>query len=462
MSWFFKLLDSAGINIAGVDSSGNVKATLPTTIGSGNQVRAFYDDDLRPKIYSRFGTVSVGPRSLFFFDPVDGVAINTNLWVTAVTTMTIAQSAGGFISLNSAALTTANAAAQITGIKQVQFINAYPVVIRFFLKVSVAAQTNATMEAGAFVASGTSAPTDGVFFRWNSSGEFRCVVNSAGVETQSAAQTMPGTNTTLQMHIVVKGTSVDFYLANALLTTVSIPAGTSGPTSSSRYAPCFRVYNGASPPVTAPEMHVAFCNVFVADLNHNKPWMHTLSGMGRSAYQSPITTFAQSANWTNSTNPTSATLSNTAAGYTTLGGLFQFAAVVGASTDFALFGFQVPAGYQLYVTRISISAVNTGAAVATTATIMRWGVGLNSSAVSLATAESPPTSWSPRRIALGQQAFLVGAAIGTQAIDIDRAFETALCVDSQRFFHIILAVPVGTATASQVISGTCQIEGYFE
>lgn len=65
--------------------------------------------------------------------------------------------------------------------------------------------------------------------------------------------------------------------------------------------------------------------------------------LSMSAGRNPFTG-AQLENHTNSTAPTSATLSNTAAGYTTLGGRFQFAAVAGAATDYALFGFQVPAG----------------------------------------------------------------------------------------------------------------------
>lgn len=460
--WFFKLLDSAGINIAGVDASGNLKTALPTTIGTGNQVRAYYDDDIRPKIYSRFGTVSVGPRNLAMFDPVDGTAINTNIWVTAVTTMTIAQNTDGFVVLNNSAITTINTSAQITTIKQVQFINGYPLTYRWFAKTPNIAQTNAVMESGIMFATGVAAPTDGAFFRWTSGGTFIAVVNFGGTETTSASLTMPTANAVLQMHVVIKGSAADFYLANVLVATVNAVTGKAGIWGSSRAVGAHRVYNLGSIPVDPPQLFIGPSFFFQADLESNKPWMHMMSGIGRSAYQSPTTAFLQTANWANSTNPTSATLSNTAAGYTTLGGLFQFASPVGASTDFALFGFQVPSGFQLLVTRIVITAVNTGAAVATTATILRWGVGVNSSAVSLATAEAPPTTWAPRRISLGQQAFLIGAAVGTQAVNIESAFDTALCVDSSRFFHIIVAVPVGTATASQVISGTVQVEGYFE
>lgn len=69
-----------------------------------------------------------------------------------------------------------------------------------------------------------------------------------------------------------------------------------------------------------------------------------MAGMGQSCVNAPDSATAGStANYANTAAPASATLSNTAAGYTTLGGQFQFAAVAG-ETDYALFAFLVPAG----------------------------------------------------------------------------------------------------------------------
>ena len=223
-----------------------------------------------------------------------------------------------------------------------------------------------------------------------------------------------------------------------------------------------RVYNGGSAPAVAPQLFVCEVNVAQMDVNWTKDWHDIKAGLSHGAYHSPITTFLQTANHANSTSPVSATLSNTAAGYTTLGGRYQFAAPAGAATDFALFGFQVPAGYSFYCTGVAISAINTGAAVATTATILDWGIATNSSAVSLATADSAGITWSPRRIPLGVQGFIVAAGIGQQANDIVRAFDSPIVCESGRFFHTILQVPVGTATASQVIRGDVTINGYFE
>lgn len=85
-------------------------------------------------------------------------------------------------------------------------------------------------------------------------------------------------------------------------------------------------------------------------------------------------TGAQLENHVNSTAPTSATLSNTAAGYATLGGRFQFAAVAGAATDYALFAIAVPTGSKFLCEGIHIELYNTVVAVATTPTIFEWSM----------------------------------------------------------------------------------------
>ena len=57
----------------------------------------------------------------------------------------------------------------------------------------------------------------------------------------------------------------------------------------------------------------------------------------------------------------------------------------------------------------------------------------------------------------------VAAGIGRCAPDIVANFNDApLTVESGRFVHVTLQVPIGTATASQVIRGDVQIYGYFE
>lgn len=204
----------------------------------------------------------------------------------------------------------------------------------------------------------------------------------------------------------------------------------------------------------ATQLYIADMTVHTVDIETNKPWSHTMAAIGNTSLINPTIAVVQLANYANSAAPASATLSNTAAGYTTLGGQFQFAAVAGAETDYALFAFSVPIGVTFYCTGIAIDTMNTGAAVATTETWLQWFLSANALAATLAT--------NTFRMTLGNQVFPIAAAIGAQSQPIVRAFSTPVVTPGSRVFHIGLKIPRGTATASQIIRGSVAVEGYFE
>jgi len=460
MSWFFKLLDTAGVNQAGVDASNQVKVALNQTASLAGYVRNADKTGVAAQ-YSDHGRQKMGMEGMLFYDPVDGAVLNTNIWITQATGAMTSAISSGFILLNSTAITTAAAAYNISSIRYMPFLSHYPLYFHLKAKTPNVPQANATIELGMGTVTGVAAPTDGVFFRWASDGTFRCVLNNAGTEV-TATVTAPTANDVHTFAIIYTHNSAVFEIDGSIVATVSAATGTSSLTSTTRLQNFARIYNGGSAPVTAPQLFVAEWNVAQMDVNWGKSWDEQLASIARGSYISPVTTFLQTANHANSTSPASATLSNTAAGYTTLGGRYQFAAPAGAATDFALFGFQVPTGYQLVITGVSISAMNTGAAVATTATILDWFLAVNASAISLATAEAGGTAWAYRRIPLGMQGFIVGAGIGTPANDIVRAFDAPVVVDSGRFCVIGVQVPVGTATASQIIRGDVMVNGFFE
>jgi len=181
------------------------------------------------------------------------------------------------------------------------------------------------------------------------------------------------------------------------------------------------------------------------------------------------TATGQTANYVNSTIPTSATLSNTTAGYTTLGGQWQFASVAGAETDYALFAYLNPAGTNvlqgknLIIRGIRIETFNMGAVSATTPNLLQFTVGVGSTGVSLATADSAAAgTCAPRRVPIGTQYLPVGAEIGQNCTPIDINFDVPLVVEPGKYFHLILKMVVGTATPSQLIRGICFVNGYFE
>lgn len=215
---------------------------------------------------------------------------------------------------------------------------------------------------------------------------------------------------------------------------------------------CF--VTSAAANVGAPtQLYVADIACGYLDLDAGKPWGSVMAGMHMGSVVNPTVAATQLANYANTAAPASATLSNTVPGYTTLGGQWQFAAVGGAETDYALFGFTVPTGVSLYVDSVRIDTWNTGAAVATTETLLQWFMG-EAAAATLAT--------NSFRRTLGLQSLPIGAAIGAQAQTIDRMLNTPFVVHGGRVFHIGLKMPRGTATASQIIRGIVDIGGYFE
>lgn len=445
-------------NLAEVDAAGELSVGLTANPTTAGYVKVASPQGV-PLNISNNGYVFTGQDTLLFSDQVEGTTLNTNLWGPATTTMTVAQSAG-FIQLNSGAVTTASAAAQITTNKQFNLNGGHPMVVEFAAAISVGPQANATVEMGIGLASGTTAPTDGAFFRIGSN-SIVGVMSFGGVETTTAAMTVPSLNDTHEFVVFIDSDSVLFVIDRATIVTLARPTNQPYPTNATRMPVFARVYNGASAPAIAPTFKIGQILVSQTFLNMNRDWATTLVSFGRTAAQSPATTFGQTANFTNSTAPTNATLSNTTPGYATLGGRFAYAAVAGAATDYALFGYQVPAGFQLFVTSVNINAVVTGAAVATTATILDWGLGLNASAASLATADGTGT-WGPRRLALGQMGWVVGDAIGRAGAQLSGTYTPPLVVDSGRYLHVILTIPVGTATASQVWRGSVTVNGYFE
>lgn len=426
------------------------------------------DDDYR---------LRVGVDSLKFFEPFAQTTLNSGTWSLVSTTLLTAV-AGGYCKLNSSALTTANGVARISTLRSFPTYTTYPIYVTWEMQINASALgiPNTTWEIGLFLATGTTTPTDGVFVRMTAAGQFFLIASFGGVESSSA--TIPfGTfavNTNYEMLITVTPTALELWVDNVLIAEVaSLPAY---PDFSQSLALPFtaRIYNAATPPATATTLLIGAIEVSYGGMNNAATFPDRIAMSEQGGYQTQSGNAApgQTAQWTNSAAPAAATLSNTAAGYTTFGGIFVVNAPAGAETDYCLFGFQVPAdtvggmNRNLFIRGIRIRTVNIGAAVATTATVLQWGAAVGSSGVSLATAEVTTTASAvkgPRRKALGMQGFIVGAAIGTEAQEISCYFgDSPLFAEPGSFVQIILRVPVGTATASQVLRGIVDIDAQYE
>lgn len=419
----------------------------------------------------------VGLDQTLYNQSFEGAIVATHLFNQTLSSMTTNQASGYFV-LNSGNATASGNHAIFQTRRTFALYGTYPTYVDMWLREGGDNATNAISEWGAGYVATTTAPTDGVFFRRNAAGVLKAVVNFAGTETEETIDTtnvparsgVGAYDATECNHylIVVHNDIANFWINDVLVDSIPCPDAQPSPTSSSAQPVFARVYNSGIAS-TGRRIELGFINVSLGDQHNNKPWSHALCGAGQGAYQTQLgIATAQTANWANSAAPVSATLSNTAAGYATLGGQYQFAASATNETDWALFAYLNPAGTNavpgktLYITSIRVSKMLVTGAATVNATMFFWAAGVGSSAISLATTDAA-TTVSPKRVPLGIQNHAAAAAVGTSSDGFDVQFTDApLVVPPGTYAHIIVKQLNGAATASLVWRGQVMINGYFE
>lgn len=473
-----KLAGGITNSLADVNIENELKVTLSQDYNKAGQVLAGAEINpdgvginklSRPMDISSDFRLRVGLDSIIFADTYNHGIVNTSKYKVVNTTATNAITGGRWV-LNNGNSVTSGQGTQVQTWSYYRFALSGITYVDFELQFAQVPQTNNVCEFGLGLASGVTAPTDGILFRLNASGVMLGVINNGGAETSVTLDGfVPSPATMYHFLISIHNDRTEFWIDDVLYGAIDTPTSIGSPCLSMSLPLLMRIYNSGTV-TTAQRLEISNVSITSGDQNINKLWDTSMTIQGNGAFNVPDgTTAGQTANYVNSTAPTSATLSNTTAGYTTLGGQWQFASVAGAETDYALFGYLNPAGTNaiqgknLIVRGIRIETYNMGAVSATTPNLLQWAVGVGSSAVSLATADSATTgTCSPRKIAIGTQYLPVGAVIGQNCSPIDINFDVPLVVEPSKYFHVILKMVVGTATASQIIRGTCFINGYFE
>lgn len=467
--------------LADVDSNNNLKVNLPTSVTGTGYVTMVAEPDAgtitgsklrRPLDASQDYRLRVGTDKIIWQDTYNHTVLNNSKYVGVTSTQTIVVG-GGFLTLNAGSSVASAAVSRVQTFKTFSLLNTYPTLFNIRAKFSAAFQTNSVIEFGFGFATTTVTPTDGAFFRVVG-GALLGVVNNNGSETTIATSFIPTVGAVDEYAIIVGQDRTEFWIDGILRGTILTPTSLGSPCQSNSLPILLRNYNSGVV-TTAIQFAIAQMAVSLGDMDSGKDWATVMSTNGQNCINATDGTAAAAAgtylsNNANSAAPVSAGLSNTAAGYTTLGGQFQFAAVAGAETDYALFAYQNPAataavpGKTLVITGVKIDTYNTGAAVATTPTLLQWTLGIGATAVSLATADSVAAGTrAARRISLGSQTMLTGVAVGGQCDrNLDVKFSSPVMVEAGSFCHIILKLPVATATASQVVRGTVLVNGYFE
>lgn len=463
--------------VADVDASRRLKTILPdgSTPADVGAVRLFSENDAgdisgTPYLYSpetdEDYRLRVAVDTQLDEEVFNYTAQNTGKHNFGNTTLAASWATGGLL-FNSSSITTTTTGARLRTYATFPLLD--PGTLNISATVAFSAQpvANTLVDFGLFLdgAANPFAPTDGVFFRLTSAGLYG-VINHNGTELTTSALTFTYTTSRFyQFMIVVHEREVHFWIDNVLYASISTPVGQGQPYMAEALPFAMRqsIVGGAAGGVfqaTLKNYSVSIGGLQIADT------LGEINNRMVGAYQGLSGgTMGTLASYANSADPTaSAALSNTAALVTGLGGQFRFNAAVTAVTDGIVVSYQVPAATvstrnrRLKVNGIRIDCVNTGAAVATTATVLQWSLAFGHTAVSLATAEAATTK-APRRIPVGLMTWPIAAPIGAGPDKgaLELQFDSPIYVNPGEFFAFVAKFIIGTATASQVIWGTATV-----
>jgi hypothetical protein len=472
--------DASGSNTAFVNTDLELSVALnknPSKAGGAVVLGESHDGDLGLSAVRRSVRATVD-KSLtisktvnlweeFFSFPV----FNTRKYFNNAVVFTAA-AAGGLLTVNTGSSTASGGGYMVRTYKTFQLPAQGSLIFDFTWALALNVQANNNIEIGWGIPStATTAPLDGIYLSIDNAGAVQLVANYNGSVTTNAALTgfTPVANRLYGGQLIIHRDRAEIYIDGILYAAINRPISAPSLSLSQNGHLFFRLSNTAVT-TSAQKLSISSLNLNLLDYSISKSAgliaIENLD-MATITVEDHIAV-GQIANIVNSVAPTSATLLNTAAGYTTLGGNFQFAAIAGAETDYALFGFQVPVnavaneGRNLIVTGVELDTWNMGAASATTPTLLNWYIGIGASAVSLATADTNAIK-APHRAFLGSQSIPIGTIVGSRTDrTISASFSDApFVVCPGEFVHIILRMPVGTATAAQVIRGSVVVKSYW-
>jgi hypothetical protein len=426
-----------------------------------------------------------GIDSELFCDNFNALNQNTAKWSYTFATLTAAQPGAGTVNFSTVQGTTAAHGAFMRSHQYFGLANTAPLAVEF-----IGGQFTAALSSGEIWLMGlglpTAAitrPTDGAWFRISTAG-VEGVIAFNGAETTATFETpLPLAALTLaQMYkflMVVGEREVEYWWDDKFLGHLDIPPANGVPWLSASAPVFLQKYNTGAVSNTNT-MRISRCGVSLMDIAANKPWSHQRATMGLMAYQGQnggtMGTTALLPNATAATVVTGGALSQTVAIATGLGGQAGIVAAV-PGIDGLVTAFQNPiptinlTGQNLIITGVRIDAVNIGAAVATTATVLQWSLAFGATIPagtipSLAQVESASfttaTAKAWRRVPLGLHSWAAGAAIGVPAEAIRETFDSPIVVHPGQWVAAVAKFIVGTATASQVIWAVVKFDAYYE
>lgn len=466
-------------NVAEVDADNKLKVNLPTNkddAGYAALTSIVHDGasgqatpivrNLEVSVNKR---LRVGLDNLWFQDRFSYAAQWTGVWQSILTTMTVTHVPAGFIALNGGGSVASGAVANYQTRKQFPCYNGAGLSFEAIALYTQPLQTGNLMEIGLFQATTTTAPTDGVLFRFTAAGVFLGVVNFNGSETTVSLGTVPTEDEAHSFGIRVEQETTIFMVDGVVVGTIATPVGQSAPSNNMFQPIHFRNYNSGATSL-AQQLQIGEVRVFMRDVGDSRSFMQAMAGMGGMGSQGHAgATQGSTALYTNSLAPGAgvAATNTTAALGSGLGGQFALQPTLAANTDGIISSYLVPSGTNLIpgeslmLTGVWIDALVTTAFTGGP-TYFAISLAYGGDAVTLAQAEAANTK-AYRRVPLGYLNFPVTSAVGQGPVNgkIYVPFTSPICVNPGEYVAIV-AKNVGTVTSAGVVTFQIGFDCFWE
>jgi hypothetical protein len=474
MSIIIKAGDSGNLLSIDGDNQAKVKLANPVeTNGSSDpnkvgSVRLMCEVDagtitgtasLRSPYIDSYSRIYTADSNLLESEYFSYTAQNTGKFIYTNTTMTTVWTAAG-MATNGSSITTTTTGVNVQSRAFFQLVGGSGVDFEISASFTNQPTTNTIIDFGLFINGGANpfTPTDGIYFRLNSSGLFG-VVNSGGSETTTSVFNFTyNNNQKYKFGITYNVKWVSFWINDILYGRILTPDGQGQPVLSSSLPFAIRhvITGGAAGAV------IQFSVNSYSVISSGSSISNDLSTIGNRVFGSyqglSGGTMGSLANYANNTNPTPAVPTNTTSTVLTgLGGQGWETDTLAVNTDGIIQSYQNPAhttansGRRLVIYGVKIEGyiqtVLTGGGYNA-----QFALCFGHTAVSLATAESATTK-APRRIALGSHTVAANAAALTQLTTIQYNFKSPIYVNPGEFIAIARK-KVGTAPSAGTIGWT--------
>ena len=480
-------VEGVGGNLVEVDTGNNVQAALTNTASLMGSVKLFSQVDsgdgscLKPPETSTDYRMRSGIDTYLFVDYFNNTVQNTSLWKHTFSTMTMTEPGAGVLTCNANSTGTTATGCSLQTWRYFTLIPQAPLCIEIKLELTAAPVVNQIFEFGQFIATTTTAPADGIYWRYSTSGLYGVLNfnNSEILTAQLAASLSIGAPHTLRMIVDTRETA--FFIDGLYVADFPTPVGYGAPYMTSALPICIQQRNGGT--VTgSPQMqvNVGSVSVIMVDIHSAKPWPHILGGMGLHCSQAPNgQTIGQTAFYANNLAAGAGNLpSNTTnANFVGLGGQFSgtYTSSLAVNVDGIIASFLNPAGTinitprTLYITGVWIHSAVTTVLVVATPLILLYALryGSNGSNGTLAGSESASftnnTVKIPRVVPIGTEVWASNAAVGILGATspIIQYFDSPIVVSPGEYVEVS-AKNMTTVLTSGVITHLIGFDGYWE